>query len=264
VSFSARGRHPSGELNRLVGVVLTGQDGFPLGYTASRYKGSMKMSVSWFGAWHLWFSGKPLTGLKLWGIDIIWWGRIGKILEFVAAYGVIVEIAGPERLRRYGESLRHLVPKSAIGNVFHSTRIWTRATIRFFFSWPGSAAEKRALEESHMSNSMFLLHSLSSLVLAVTSALVVVHLRHWKWEGFSTVVSFVEILIMLFGLWLFVITPALAYLFLGLIRLIGYTTDAVFFRSAASVLEYKKLDATIKVLALIVLAIGFQFDLLLS
>ena len=62
------------------------------------------MSVSLFGAWHLWLSGKPLTGLKLWGVNIIWWGRIGKILEFLAAYAVIVEIAGSVRLQRYGKS----------------------------------------------------------------------------------------------------------------------------------------------------------------
>ena len=222
------------------------------------------MSVSWFGAWHLWVSGKSLTGLKLWGIDIIWWGRIGKILEFLAAYGVIVEIAGPKRLRRYGESLRHLVPGSTIIRVFNSTQLWARATVRFFFSRSVSEAHRRAREESYLSGPMFYLHVFSSLALAVVSTLVVAHLRHWEWEGFFTAWTFAAVLIVLFIACLFVIVPALTLLFLALALLIGYAADAVFFRGAANVLEYKELDTAIKILALIVLAIGFQFDLLLS
>jgi hypothetical protein len=221
------------------------------------------MSVSLFGAWHLWWSGKSLTGTTLWGLNIIWWGRIGKLLEFLAAYGVIVEIAGPERLRKYGESLTHLVPKDKIVRVFNSTRKWAWAMMRYAFSKSGSEKEKLALAETSTFGFVDTFNVFFSIVPAVVSALIIVIVHHWKLWVFPPFATFACVLVFgYFAFWILIGGPALILLFLGVVNVLGAVADAVFFRGTAKILEYKELDTAVKVGALVILAIGFQFDLL--
>lgn len=222
------------------------------------------MNVSWVEAWRLWFSGKPLAaGTDLWGLSFTWWGRIGKILEFMAAYGVIVEIAGPKRLRKYGESLRHLVPKSTIDKTFHSARGWAWANVKFLLSWPGSEAEDRALEESMSPDRI---DNVNFFTAAILTAPIIIWLGlneiSWLGKGFEKVAVLVVAGLFFYPLCLFIVAPLLTYAFLGFLNIAGSTIDIIFFRSIATVLEYKELDEAVKIGSLVILAIGFQFDLL--
>jgi hypothetical protein len=40
--------------------------------------------------------------LQLWGMPILWWGRIGKLAEFTAGLVVVLDLIGPDRLRAFG------------------------------------------------------------------------------------------------------------------------------------------------------------------
>ena len=62
-------------------------------------------SVGFFEAWQLWASGEKVEDLKLWWWSILWWGRAGKILGLVAFVALVAEIAGPDRLKKWGNSL---------------------------------------------------------------------------------------------------------------------------------------------------------------
>ena len=71
---------------------------------------------AWLEAWSRWFEGDPtLRESVLWGLKILWWGRIGKLAAFLAGLVIILDIVeaiiGPERLRRVtersGERLRN-------------------------------------------------------------------------------------------------------------------------------------------------------------
>ncbi len=53
-------------------------------------------------AWSIWSSGAHADELPLWGSTVIYWGRVGKVAEFVAALVVIAELVGREHLNRYG------------------------------------------------------------------------------------------------------------------------------------------------------------------
>ena len=231
------------------------------------------MNVSLLEAWRLWLSGEPLAGMDLWGLSITWWGRIGKILEFVAAYGVIVEIAGPTRLRKYGESLRDLVPRRTIDATLQSTRAWAWANLRFLFSRPGSEKEKRALQESMSHSRIDNINYLTALILIIPIIIWLVReiLPLLVIERFSLpviwavrVVGLVVIAGFLYAIFLLVISPVLTYAFLGFVNMVGAAADTVFFRGMANVLEYKSLDSLVKVGSLLILAVGFQFDLLAS
>ncbi|WP_285607226.1 hypothetical protein [Actinokineospora globicatena] len=50
----------------------------------------------------LWLSGKQTSGATLWGLSMVWWGRVGKLLQFLAGCVVVLDLVGPERLRAVG------------------------------------------------------------------------------------------------------------------------------------------------------------------
>jgi len=79
-------------------------------------------------------------------------------------------------------------------------------------------------------------------------------------EVLSLAVSAVAIYSACFG----IVGPLLTFVFLGLLNIIGFVVDAVFFRGMANVLEYKKLDKAVRIGSLVVIAVGFHFDLLTS
>ena len=49
-----------------------------------------------------WFSGRSASGLVLWGVPMVWWGRTGKVLQFAGGLVVVLDLVGPDRLRRAG------------------------------------------------------------------------------------------------------------------------------------------------------------------
>jgi hypothetical protein len=56
-----------------------------------------------FGAvWTAWSSGHPTTTITFCGLPMLWWGRVGKLLQFVAGLTVVFDLFGPERLRAVG------------------------------------------------------------------------------------------------------------------------------------------------------------------
>ncbi len=62
--------------------------------------------ISYFDAWRMWLDGKSTLGSSMFGLPMIWWGRTGKITAFISAMIIVVDIAGPERLRRSAQRLR--------------------------------------------------------------------------------------------------------------------------------------------------------------
>ncbi|MGW1071503.1 hypothetical protein [Streptomyces sp. NPDC002537] len=60
--------------------------------------------MSFLHAWHLWWQGRPVQDLILWGHPILFWGRVGKTAEYLGALLAVVDIIGSERLGTFGES----------------------------------------------------------------------------------------------------------------------------------------------------------------
>lgn len=52
-----------------------------------------------------WFSGRQVAACLLWGHEIFIWGRIGKVIQFLAAAMIVVEVIGPERLNRLAQTM---------------------------------------------------------------------------------------------------------------------------------------------------------------
>ncbi|SCG47499.1 hypothetical protein GA0070609_1934 [Micromonospora echinaurantiaca] len=59
-----------------------------------------------FGAaWSVWWDGRSASQEPLWGHTVMWWARVGKLLQFAAGLVVLLDLVGPERLRSAGRRL---------------------------------------------------------------------------------------------------------------------------------------------------------------
>lgn len=66
--------------------------------------GDAVSNVGYLDAWARWFDGDvTLRDAELWGLAVLWWGRIGKFAAFLAGMILIMDIVGPERLRQFSE-----------------------------------------------------------------------------------------------------------------------------------------------------------------
>lgn len=57
-------------------------------------------------AMRVWAQGRSASAEPLWGHTVLWWARAGKIMEFAAGLVVVLDLIGPERLRRSGRRAR--------------------------------------------------------------------------------------------------------------------------------------------------------------
>jgi hypothetical protein len=57
-------------------------------------------------AWREWLAGHDITHLRVFGIEIRWWGRIGKALEFLGGLTVVIDLLGRERMEMFHATLR--------------------------------------------------------------------------------------------------------------------------------------------------------------
>ncbi|MEV6238819.1 hypothetical protein [Lentzea sp. NPDC051838] len=60
------------------------------------------MSGLW-EAWRLWGTGASTQQFVLWGMPLLWWGRAGKVAQFVAGLAVLLDLIGPVRLRTWAQ-----------------------------------------------------------------------------------------------------------------------------------------------------------------
>jgi uncharacterized integral membrane protein len=70
-------------------------------------------SIGYWEAWsHWWSMDRSLGGMKMWGVPIPWWGRIGKLLQFCGGLVVVVDLIGSDRLNRAATKTRQAAKKA--------------------------------------------------------------------------------------------------------------------------------------------------------
>ena len=55
-------------------------------------------SLSYWEAWSMWWSSHKLDSFSMWGLPILWWGRIGKLMQYGGGLIIILDLIGPKRL----------------------------------------------------------------------------------------------------------------------------------------------------------------------
>lgn len=118
-------------------------------------------------AWTLWFSNQLSSDVTIWGVSLLWWGRLGKILQFVGGVTVVAEIIGPERIRAFGQSLHTRITRRTVGTFVRNAFEWYKLHLKYFFvAKQGSAEEEELLAkaESYGANSINVLLTLGFFI----------------------------------------------------------------------------------------------------
>ena len=82
------------------------------------------------GAWDLWVHSRLADHEVLWGVTILWWGRLGKFAEFFGAALIVADIIGPEKLRSWGDGLHQFASLSFVRKMFLDAWTFARDFLR--------------------------------------------------------------------------------------------------------------------------------------
>jgi hypothetical protein len=66
----------------------------------------MDQDISVLQAVTLWFTGETSKHLTLWGHPLVFWDRLGQVMEFVGALAVVIDLLGADRLSVIASELR--------------------------------------------------------------------------------------------------------------------------------------------------------------
>lgn len=209
-------------------------------------------NVSYFDAWQLWLDGKDVSGYCLGGLEILWWGRVGKLVSFFSALAVIADIIGPQKLRQFGQSLHstftfNKFAKSIKRTYRGSVLLWCSA---------GTSDKRKAtrLENLYFKSRISFLAFFLAIGLGVS-----VFLLYRPNIVFRIIVA---VLVFVFAFSF--ITPIIAAILWSLPMIIMLLVDVVLIEPTAWLLEREAIDKLIKVGSILLLLIGFHFDLLAS
>lgn len=226
------------------------------------------IDISYFEAWTKWLDGERLDGLKMYGLQILWWGRIGKIVGLISALAIVAEILGAERLRSFGTSMR--TQTLAVGARTRAIRtfkwlgwFWTAylaGSLAHYRQSETDAASHRQLEkEASEEAGKFPIDGVNG---TLTLAFVAYYaIQAWLERGLVAGLV-VGIFAAVFG---YLLLAPLALLTVNVVLMISISlVDFLAVRPVAWVLEQHQVDKLIKIGSVVLLVAGFHLDLLAS
>ncbi|MPZ47159.1 MAG: hypothetical protein GEV05_28115 [Betaproteobacteria bacterium] len=204
-------------------------------------------------AWANWWDSVPIISSTLWGIQILWLGRIGKVIQFAGAALIVVEIIGVSNINKAGNQLAGMLSSPAITS---PGRTAAGRAMRHWQLLLGRArptpAELREVPAREVFTSPRYVLELALLFIA----------GYWVWTSLSLLATKVLAVAAVAIVWAFV-APFLSLIvifFLAALPLLAL----LLLKTLAWMMSRPRLDWATKVLALLLVVVGFHFDLLAS
>lgn len=210
------------------------------------------MEVTLIEAWIHWKEGLLQPNFLLWGHQILWWGRIGKIIQFIAVISIVAEIIGPNKIRDFGNSLHGTFTLKTAKTYFSD--IWNFLCLFIKSIFLHKEEYQNAYQEAkkYVSSSI---HKLSIPLFILVSGIYLWHKLDW-WQ-IILAMAFIVYAAVYFAL-------PIAIVFITCFVICGLMFNYFFFRPIAFVLDQDQLERIIKVISLFMLIVGFHFDMLAS
>jgi hypothetical protein len=243
--------------------------------------------------WSRWLNGEHFAEHDhLWGLSMLFWARFGKTTEFVGALSIVFEILGSERLRKLGASLHGLIRLQTMFALWRDSSVVVIAGLKILWRfrekdyktfedvpsivqwtprrvWLGSIALAVGLL-------VWVPHVLSlwdvygwrvllnPFGLGLTPDSSISNLPRWVVALLREPIALAESLLGSLVICSFVLGPIITSLFTTA-AVIGLTLlGALFLEPMARLLARGNLDQLRRIFALLMLLIGFHFDLLTS
>jgi hypothetical protein len=199
--------------------------------------------MGYFKAWESWYEHADFSARTMWGVHMYWWGRFGKILEFLGGSTVIATIVGAKHLAEFRQTLHQSGPK----RVAHRLR----APVRQIWVW------YRRNDILASAGALFAFFSFCATAFAAVWRLVAGHRIDAGIEG-----AVIEVV--LIGLALMAALPLGLIFLLALMSAVSYALDFVVIRPFEVVLRGATKEWLVQATGLLFLAVGIQFDVLTS
>jgi hypothetical protein len=216
-------------------------------------------------AWLLWFAGRLGDTYILWGIQLLWWGRIGKLLQLLAILTAVIEVVGAERLKEFGNRLHGTFSLQKLLTLVNEANTFTWFWIRSMTS--NLSAEENA---RNVSSRMGFFHFLLLVfTLFLFGYLLWSQFFSLLWQDvtgllrFAVLVLYVFAILFAFGIFAW-ISGYITLIVVLLFYFLGLLIDSIIIEPIAWAISRPKLEILIKVVAIIAAIIGFHFDFLAS
>lgn len=206
-----------------------------------------------FEAWGDWLGGQLKGDTLIWGVELIWWGRIGKLLQFMGGATIVAEIIGSHRLRGFGNSLHSWFNLNIAGRYIENSFRWYRVLLRSVKSG------EDFLE--HEDDTYFHIEMLNLITAAIGGVAIFWYFGLFGFQFLETGIFLLGILV---GVLRITVVPFITIAVVVLVMGFGTVIDLFFIESMAWLLDRPQLDKWIKLVALLLLLIGFHFDFLTS
>jgi hypothetical protein len=207
-------------------------------------------------AWRLWAQGHLTEDTVLWGLRLLWWARIGKLLQCAGGATIVAEIIGPDRLRVFGNSLHGRFTLASAGKYMRDGLLWYRAMFKYaFLTKGGSPEEKEALAKT----SEYYADKINFIVSFPVMGLIW-YLYHNRFSWLAQIIGGLFIYCVVFV----TLSPVATVLLIVTVLSLGVVFDSLIIEPIAWLLERPALDRWTKIVALLLLLAGFHFDFLTS
>lgn len=219
--------------------------------------------ISLIEAWSLWRDGVDITNRKLWGLEILWWGRIGKFTQFFAACLIIAEIIGARKIREFGENIGKFSIIGFLGSVF--TFIHQRLIV--LTAYLLRVEETKSIEKA-LRNLTILLVMASGLLFTKTflfqndEGILEFYLSRNNYfiEDVFDIVMFPFYLVFFTGYGLMMLGGFIAITITIPLTLLEYLV----IKPTARLLDNERIEIFVKMLSILLVIFGFHFDFLAS
>ena len=206
---------------------------------------------TFFNAWIAWWTTGPISGSCLYGIPVLWLGRIGKLLQYFGALTVLLDIIGPARVSQFGASLRQL----DLGTVTRRDALDASKFVAHIFMaqfHPGQEATRH--QELAKQSKYAIVDATVACVLGTACSAL-----------FSGSIFEGLVLFLVFSLFFYaLVSPIITALIAGAIGMTGFALDFLLITPLSKLLASPAADRYAKGLGLGVATIGFFMDLLAS
>jgi hypothetical protein len=211
--------------------------------------------ISIVEAWSLWLSGRLSPNVMILGVSIFWWGRLGKVMQFVGAATIIADIIGPERIRHFGSSLHGAITARVLLRFLKDCFDWYQIVFRYTLMKDYTDEVISAKKQPKQVKLDILNYCICFLL--TTFVILLAGLPPTSW------VFLVEAAI-IFGCLLVSVSPILTVLIVFSAAISSLVINAVLIQPLAFALEHPSLDRLTKIVSLLLLLAGFHFELLAS
>jgi hypothetical protein len=220
-------------------------------------------------AWKLWSSGKLTDDFLLYGIRLLWWGRIGKGLELIGGLTIVLDIIGPERLRLLGRSLHTYLPYEVLIKALKAPFLWLQTVVNPMADFLAALLRKSRPDPWSSPRMNYKFNNVVTLLNVFVTLYLTAHLPGWLVVVFRALRILVPgaendwiVRARVFLVVFYSVGAITTCILVVLVIVMGLLLDLVVMRPAAFALERPHFDKWVKGIATLLLLVGFHFDLL--